>query len=453
MASISNSIGAVNLNHAGLNSVSSEGKNNNQTDIVQDVALKSLAHQAAALYIQTEDLEDRKIIQEALERFEKEYGHTMQAIMDATIQELAEVRKSGAEIGFGGFKKAGIKKWKFLVTLDDDGKITKLYIGQFHVSGGFTKVYRTLDDKVIMVPRKDKKNSSIEMMMAHGIMQSLHVRYSSIDSFSEEFQKVLTKLGFPVSDFQATIKGLIEVLPPLPNLTMFDNRSIMIAPQATPVRNKFLYAPTGLQDIIDRLGILRDVALCLTLSHGLGLIHGDIKPDNMLFSRMGKGHLSDFGGSLFLTSQTDPDQAVSLFKSMTTTPDHVNYQDRCLKHKFFKNKTTTVAEYARLGKALDVYALGVSTVEALAGLYDSQNVRQAAFTAYQKVEDRSYISGDGNTRRDVTCIRDISPEIDENLNTLLNAALKSDYEERADAKEVVQVLHLIINQLESLPQS
>lgn len=461
MSAPSNSLAAVKIHSPLLGELSSERKNNTQTDAVppvsvQEVALESLAQQTAALAIHNEHPEDNEIILKALggvnqtdvQRFEKEYGHTMQAIMDAISKELAEVRKIGAQNGFGGFKIAGIKKWKVLIELNEMGNIKELYVGHFQALGGFTKVYYTFDGQVIMVPKKDSKKSVDQMLAANDILENLYDRYAQLGSFTEEFSKIFKKLGFPVDDFQETIKELKEVLPPLPFVVPINaDRVVMIAPKATPVQKLFHFAPQTSQDIIKRLEVLRDVALCLTLAHGLGLIHGDIKPGNMLLSNKNKGHLADFGGSLFLTPETNRDDAALLMESMIITPSYVHYKDFCAKKELLNDKTTSTESFSILGRAMDIYALGVSVVVALNGRYDSQNARQTPFMTYQKVEDHFYVNAEADAYKQVTCIGNISAQADKVLQLLLESALDSDYNERLDASEFVQMIQMMINLL------
>ena len=44
-----------------------------------------------------------------------------------------------------------------------------------------------------------------------------------------------------------------------------------------------------------RLAILRDAARALTHLHGQGMLHGDVKPSNILLTHSGAARLADFG--------------------------------------------------------------------------------------------------------------------------------------------------------------
>jgi len=70
----------------------------------------------------------------------------------------------------------------------------------------------------------------------------------------------------------------------------------------------------------EALEIARDVALALQHAHEKGMIHRDVKPDNIMFSKEGRAKLSDFG----LVKFTDP-EAAHLTQSGATvgTPHYI----------------------------------------------------------------------------------------------------------------------------------
>lgn len=401
--------------------------------VVQKSALVTLTQpQSAAMQADA----DRKIIAEALggieqsnvDSFQAKYALSMQSIMDATAQELAEIRKSGQDkVGFGGLKKAGIKQWKFVVKLDEDGKITELFIGKFKAKGTFTKVYLTLDDKAILVPKKDRSSSESQMLKAYDNIYYLHSKYQGNTKEMQEIQ---------------------QVLPPKPEKIMVGSRPILVTSQATCAADKFHFPPKDIGEIIERLEVLKDAVAGIDLAHKTGLIHGDLKLDNILISRSGRGQPHDLGGSSIFYDTDAPLEAGRKYTSMSRTPFYTHYQDE-LYRQAFVDMDAPVERFLQLGRKTDVFALGVAIVEALIGKHDANGKRQYPFEidAYIQKDGRQYPFDATNARSEITCVKDISPDIDDDLQTLLDEALHPEYFYRTEVDRFVRGLVEIITDL------
>lgn len=368
-----------------------------------------------------------------VEKFEKEHKQTLQAIMQATLQELSAIRQlEKNSIGFGGLKKAGIKKWKFLVKLDDSGKISQLVIGKFKASGSFTKVYLALDGKAILVPRKSQSKANMQMHQAYSIIAFLHCQYPKNPQHLQQ---------------------VIPLLPPLPEKFMIGRRPIMVAPQATCAGFKFHNPPSNMQDVIVRLEIIRDAAKGLAFCHEKGLIHGDIKPDNILINQSGKGQLHDFGGSCVFSGKEKPADAALKYKEISLTAFYTHYQDYLARSRL-NSEGANVDSFVHLGCARDVFSLGVSTIDTLMGLYGNNRNKlypfhAASYYACDKIK-ASFPNGDFNSCRELTCVQQMPPEIGETLKTLLKASLDKDYVNRITASEFGMQLDKIIIELKAV---
>ncbi len=97
----------------------------------------------------------------------------------------------------------------------------------------------------------------------------------------------------------------------------------------------------------DRLGparvakVIREVAFALDHAHGQGIIHRDVKPQNVILDGRGDPHLVDFG----LARETDAEGGLTLTGQLIGTPSYLSPEQ-------------ARGEHDRLGPASDVFALG-----------------------------------------------------------------------------------------------
>ncbi len=117
-------------------------------------------------------------------------------------------------------------------------------------------------------------------------------------------------------------------------------------------------------------GWLRGTALALDFVHQKGLVHRDVKPDNILFDAHGNPFLSDFGIAKALADSRPPDQRTVMTNAGTVlgTPQYM-------------------APEMLLGKdydgRVDQYALAVTVYESLAGIYPFDGPTPAAVVIEQ----------------------------------------------------------------------
>jgi serine/threonine protein kinase len=387
----------------------------------------------------------KKIFGKSIEEFEKKYLIHSESIEKFLLEKLATLREKGSNSGFGGLRGTEIKKWKFLIKLDRDKHIENIFLGRFYVSGSYTKVYLTLDNKAILVPRKDsgkEESANQQLTQAHRNCLKIFLKYSQKKNHSDVIQKLLVSLELSKNNFTDEKKLILSTLPPTPEMFPVNNRPVMVLPKGMPATVKFNYPPKYLFEIIERIKILRDVALGVALFHAERMVHGDIKPDNLLINYDGIGQLHDLGGCDFFETTDNSETAIFKYQSLMTSTLYTHYQDAVYYKKFRKTKPT-VDYFLELGKSRDVFALGVTTIQAMIGFVDLSGKKQFPYQneAYISIPHKTYrhyyIIGDVTKRTEISCIKAISPEIDLDFQELLDQALHHNYMLRLPINDLV----------------
>src|SRR4051812_33601483 len=108
--------------------------------------------------------------------------------------------------------------------------------------------------------------------------------------------------------------------------------------------------------VADVVAIARQIADALDYAHGEGVIHRDVKPENILLSRHGHAMLADFGiarGALLASGARSADPGLTQTGMTLGTPDYMSPEQ-------------ALADTDIDGRS-DVYSLGCVVYEALAG--------------------------------------------------------------------------------------
>ena len=178
------------------------------------------------------------------------------------------------------------------------------------------------------------------------------------------------------------------------------------------LRRKLEDGPIGIGESI---GILRDVAKALAYAHAHGVVHRDIKPDNVLLSS-GSATVTDFGIAKAITaSRTDGGNATLTQAGMAIgTPAYMAPEQ--------------AACDPRLDHRADIYSFGAMAYEVLTG----RQVFAGLAPARQLVAHLS------ETPRD---IRELRPDVPPALAAVVMQCLAKDPEQRpADAVTIARVL-------------
>lgn len=109
----------------------------------------------------------------------------------------------------------------------------------------------------------------------------------------------------------------------------------------------------GALPVADAVQILREVADALAYAHAQGIVHRDIKPDNVLLSGR-HVFLADFGIARALEPRGSPDQTMTATTVIVGTPTYMSPEQ--------------AAGQTHLDHRADIYAIGVMAYEMLAGV-------------------------------------------------------------------------------------
>jgi tetratricopeptide (TPR) repeat protein len=178
---------------------------------------------------------------------------------------------------------------------------------------------------------------------------------------------------------------------------------------------------TGPLSITETIGIMRDVAKALAYAHERGIVHRDIKPDNVLLSG-GSATVTDFGiAKAIAAARTEAGPGANLTLTQVGTS---------IGTPAYMAPEQAAADPSSDHRA-DLYSLGCMTYEMLAG--------QPPFVA--KTPQRLLAAHMGETPQHISSIR---PDVPEALAELVMRLLEKEADKRPQrATDVVQVLETV----------
>jgi eukaryotic-like serine/threonine-protein kinase len=178
----------------------------------------------------------------------------------------------------------------------------------------------------------------------------------------------------------------------------------------------------------ERLEIATQVADALSETHGRGLVHRDVKPQNVMVNRRGQAKLMDFGlAKAFARSAPDPDEKT---EQMLTTPGSIVGTVAYLSPEQVRGEEADARS--------DVWAFGVMLHELTTGAQP--------FSGKSAAEMMSAILRDEPATRPA--------QIDPSLGSVIDRCLKKNPGERfQDAGQLHSALQMVRSKVEAQPAS
>lgn len=176
----------------------------------------------------------------------------------------------------------------------------------------------------------------------------------------------------------------------------------------------------GLRPVADRVAVFARAAGLVARAHARGVIHRDVKPQNLLVSAEGLVFLTDFGLAKVLGDRQDEAEVVG--HSLRTGRDACIGTAQFMPPEQFENP-------AEVDARSDVFALGTMLFHALTGRFPFQG-RTGMELVVQQVAVRA---GDEPAPRP----RDVDPRIDADLDAACAAAIAVDPDARPPSVEAL----------------
>lgn len=167
-------------------------------------------------------------------------------------------------------------------------EMSGILIGRYEVvselgRGGMGIVYKAVDPML-------ERDLAIKILPPKKLSQDL------IDRFMRE-AKAVAKLNSPnivqIYDMDKQPDGEFEI-----------NYIVMEFVEGENLGEVFPGAPEDRQDLLERLEVLDQVLGAMDYAHGEGVVHRDLKPDNIMVTKTGRAKIMDFGLAFFSGSHS-----------------------------------------------------------------------------------------------------------------------------------------------------
>ena len=167
---------------------------------------------------------------------------------------------------------------------------------------------------------------------------------------------------------------------------------------------KALLRQRGRMSPSEVVSIARQVCLALSVAHAKGLIHRDVKPQNIMIDSSGNAQLTDFGVVKALSAPALTQSGMTFGTAAYLSPEQ--------------------ATGSAIGPASDIYSLGCAMYEMLAGTppFTGDN---AAVVAYKQVWEQP------------RPLHDMVPEVPPSLETIVMRCLNKEPEKRYSSADML----------------
>ncbi len=182
----------------------------------------------------------------------------------------------------------------------------------------------------------------------------------------------------------------------------------------------------------EAVGILRDVARALAFAHDNGVVHRDIKPDNVLLAG-GSATVTDFGIAKAITAARTPSEHADSATALTMAGTSMGTPAYMAPEQAVGDPNTD--------HRADLYSFGVMAYELLAG-----------HTPFQGSSPSKLIAA--HVGEQPRTLQDVAPDCPATLSSLVMLCLSKDPDRRpAHAREILRVLDSLSTSGSSLPSA